>query len=122
MKRTVQIAGEVESLFGILDENVKLLESSLHVTTHLADDHHLDIEGENDQVERAARIITEYNQLVKEGRRMSHGDVKSMIKVATQDSKTTLRQVLEPGAPSRPRIFGKKNVTPKSPNQREYMA
>ena len=52
---------------------------------------------------------------------MSHGDVKDMIKVATQDSKTTLRQVLEPGAPSRPRIFGKKNVTPKSTNQREYM-
>ncbi len=121
MRRTVQIAGGVESLFGTLDENVKLLESSLHVTTHLADDHHLDIEGEPDQVERAARIITEYNQLIREGRRMSHGDVKSMIKVATQDSKTTLRQVLEPGAPSRPRIFGKKNVTPKSTNQRAYM-
>ena len=52
---------------------------------------------------------------------MSHGDVKDMIKVATQDAKTTLRQVLEPGAPSRPRVFGKKNVTPKSTNQREYM-
>ena len=33
---------------------------------------------------------------------MSNGDVKAMIKVATQDSKTTLRQVLEPGAPARP--------------------
>jgi len=121
MRRTVQIAGGVESLFGTLDENVKLLESALHVTTHLADDHHLDIEGEPDQVERAARIVSEYNQLIREGRRMSHGDVKSMIKVATQDSKTTLRQVLEPGAPSRPRIFGKKNVTPKSTNQRAYM-
>ncbi len=52
---------------------------------------------------------------------MSHGDVKAMIRVATQDHKTTLKQVLEPGAPSRPRIFGKKSVTPKSPNQRAYM-
>jgi phosphate starvation-inducible protein PhoH and related proteins len=120
MRRTVQIAGGLESLFGTLDENVKLLESSLHVTTQLQDGH-LAIEGEASQVERAVHIIDEYNQLVREGRRMSHSDVKAMIRVATQDHKTTLKQVLEPGAPSRPRIFGKKNVTPKSPNQRLFM-
>ena len=39
MRRTVQIAGEIESLFGTLDENVKLLESALHITTYLKDDH-----------------------------------------------------------------------------------
>src|SRR5579863_4679122 len=121
MRRTVQIAGGVESLFGTLDENVKLLESALRVTTELQDDDHLAIEGETSQVDRAVRIVTEYNQLVQEGRRMSNGDVKAMIRIATQDPKTTLRQVLEPGAPARPRIFGKKNVTPKSSNQRQYM-
>ena len=120
MRRTVQIVGGIESLFGTLDENVKLLESALHVTTHLQDDH-LAVEGEALQVERAIRLINEYNQLVREGRRMNHGDVKAMIRVATQDPKTTLKQVLEPGAPGRPRIFGKKTVTPKSPNQRLYM-
>ena len=73
------------------------------------------------QVDRAVRMLNEYNQLVREGRRMNHGDVKAMIRVATQDPKTTLRQVLEPGAPARPRIFGKKTVTPKSSNQRQYM-
>src|SRR6202165_1895762 len=121
MRRTVQIAGGIESLFGTLDENVKLLESALHVTTLLLDDHHLAIGGEAAQVDRAVRIVTEYNQLVQEGRDMSNGDVKAMIRVATQDPKTTLRQVLEPGTPARPRIFGKKNVTPKSPNQRKYL-
>ena len=121
MRRTVQIAGGLESLFGTLDENVKLLESTLHVTTELQDDQHLAIEGEAAQVDRAVRIVTEYNQLIREGRRMNHGEVKAMIKVATQDPKTTLRQVLEPGAPARPRIFGKKNVTPKSSNQANYM-
>jgi len=120
MRRTVQIAGGVESLFGTLDENVKLLESALRVTTQLQDGQ-IAIEGEAPQVDRAVRLIDEYNQLVREGRRMSHGDVKAMIRVATQDSKTTLKQVLEPGAPARPRIFGKKSVTPKSPNQRLYM-
>jgi phosphate starvation-inducible PhoH-like protein len=121
MRRTVQIAGGVESLFGTLDENVKLLESALHVTTHLQDDRHLAIDGEASQVDRAVRIVTEYNQLVQEGRRMSNGDVKAMIRVAIQDPKTSLKQVLEPGAPARPRVFGKKNVTPKSSHQQMYM-
>jgi phosphate starvation-inducible PhoH-like protein len=120
MRRTVQIAGGVESLFGTLDENVKLLETSLRVTTQLQDDY-LSIEGEAAQVDRAIRIVEEYNLLVREGRRMNHGEVKAMIRVATEDSKTTLRQVLEPGAPARPRIFGKKTVTPKSSNQKSYM-
>jgi len=110
----------VEALFGTLDENVKLLESALHVTTHLQDGQ-LAVEGEAAQVDRAVRILDEYNQIVRGGRRMSHGDVKAMIRVATQDPKVTLRQVLEPGSPARPRIFGKKNVTPKSSNQRQYM-
>jgi phosphate starvation-inducible protein PhoH and related proteins len=121
MRRTVQIAGGIESLFGTLDENVKLLESALRITTQLQDDHRLAIEGEAAQVDRAVRIVNEYNQLVREGRHMSHGDVKAMIRVATQDPKVTLRQVLDPGTPARPRVFGKKTVTPKSPNQRLYM-
>jgi phosphate starvation-inducible PhoH-like protein len=52
---------------------------------------------------------------------MNHGDVNAMIRVATEDPKTTLRQVLEPGAPARARVFGKKSVTPKSSNQKLYM-
>jgi len=120
MRRTVQIPVGIQSLFGTLDENLKLLESALRVTTQLNDDH-LAIEGETAQVDRAVRILNEYNQLVREGRHMNHSDVKAMIRVATQDPKTTLRQVLEPGAPARPRVFGKKMVTPKSSNQRQYM-
>ncbi len=70
MRRTVQIAGGVESLFGTLDENVKLLESALRVTTQLQDGQ-LAIEGEATQVDRAVRILDEYNQLVREGRRLN---------------------------------------------------
>jgi phosphate starvation-inducible PhoH-like protein len=120
MRRTVQIPRGIESLFGTLDENLKLLESALRVTTQLHDDH-LIVEGESAQVDRVVRIINEYNQLIREGRTMNQSDVKDMIRVATQDPKTTLRQVLEPGSPARSRMFGKKMITPKSPNQRQYM-
>jgi phosphate starvation-inducible PhoH-like protein len=120
MKRTVQITGGIEPLFGTLDENLKLLESKLRVTTHLQNDR-LAVEGEPAQVERAVQILNQYNQLVREGRRIESGDVKSLIQVATEEPGTTLREVLEPGAPARARVFGKKTVTPKGSNQRRYM-
>ncbi|MBI1749088.1 MAG: PhoH family protein [Acidobacteria bacterium] len=117
MKRTVQLAGGIEQLYGTLDENVKLLESSLRVTTHLSDDK-IEIEGEPAQVERAARILDEYNQLVREGHVFNNGEVKSLFRLATQEPDMALRRVV---SPERPRHFGKKNIAPKSPNQRRYM-
>jgi phosphate starvation-inducible protein PhoH and related proteins len=120
MKRTVQIAVQVENLFGTLDENLKLLESALHVTTYLHDNR-LAIEGDAAQVDRAVRILDQYNDLVRQGRRLDNGAVKALLRVATQEPGVTLGGILEPGQPPKPRIFGKKSVTPKSPNQRRYM-
>jgi phosphate starvation-inducible PhoH-like protein len=117
MRRRIKLAGNIEQLFGTLDENVKLLESSLHITTNLQDDQ-LEIEGEPAQVERAARILDEYNQLVREGRVFHNGEVKALFRIATEEPDVTLRQMAEP---HRPRHFGKKNIQAKSPNQRRYM-
>ena len=117
MRRTVQLAGGIEQLFGTLDENLKLLEAWLNVATRLKENE-LEIEGEAARVERAVRLLDEYNQLVREGRVLTNGEVKALFRVATEEPNVTLRQMIEP---SRPRVFGKKNITPKSPNQRRYM-
>jgi len=117
MRRTVQLSGGIEQLFGTLDENLKLLESGLNVATQLKENE-LEIEGESAQVDRAVRLLNEYNQLVREGRVLTNGDVKALLRVATAEPNVSLRQVLEP---VRPRAFGKKHITPKSPNQRRYM-
>ena len=117
MRRTVEIAGEVGTLFGTLDENLKLFESALGVTTQLQDNR-LAIDGDTARVDRAVRILDEYNQLVREGRHLENGDVKSLLRVAAEEPGVSLRGILEPG---RPRTFGKKLITPKSPNQRRYM-
>ncbi len=117
MRRTVAIAGGIEQLFGTLDENVKLLESSLRVTTQLKDNR-LEIEGEPGQVERAVRLLDEYNDLVQGGHLFNNGEVQSLFRVATQEPAVSLREIAEP---ARPRSFGKKSITPKSPNQRKYM-
>jgi len=117
MRRTVQIRGKIEPLFGTLDENVRLLESALGVTTYL-EDGRMAIEGQAEGVERAAQILEEYNQLSRKGRVLSSGEVKSMIRLAAEEPQLAPRAVFEHG---RPRAFGKKNVTPKSANQRRYM-
>ncbi len=117
MKKIVKLAGGVESLFGTLDENLKLLETNLHVTTQLRDDA-LEIAGEPAHVARVERILDEYNELIREGRNLSNGDVHSYLKVMTEDPSVSLRSL---ATPARPRIFGKKSVAPKSPNQRLYL-
>jgi phosphate starvation-inducible PhoH-like protein len=117
MKQTVRLHGGISELFGTLDENLKLFESALHVTTQLKDND-LEIEGEAPQVKRAADILHEYNQLVRQGRGPGSGEVRDLIRLATRDSETSLHAV---ASSTRQRSFGKKNITPKSTNQHRYM-
>ncbi len=117
MKQSVPLAGGIEQLFGTRDENLKLLESVLGVSTVLRENQ-LEIEGEAESVERAAAIVEGYNELIREGRVFDYAEVKSALRLALAESDVTLRSVL---APSRPRVFGKKSVAPRSPNQRRYM-
>jgi phosphate starvation-inducible PhoH-like protein len=120
MRRTVQIAGSIETLFGTLDENLKFFESALQVRADLESDR-LSIEGEAGQVERAAQILEEYNALVREGRRFENGEVNSLLRLAIEEPGAPLRNLIEPAGGGRARPFGKKNVTAKSANQRRYM-
>ena len=117
MRRTVHISGKIEPLFGTLDENLRLLESSLDVQINLQD-RDLTIEGQRAQVERAARILEEYNHLSRGGRTLTASEVKSLIRVATEDLHVAPRTALESGYA---RAFGKKSVHPKGANQRLYM-
>jgi len=117
MKQTVRIAGGIHELFGTLDENLKLFESSLHVRTHLHD-HDLEIEGDPAQVERAARILGDYNQRIRDGKIPNSHEVKSLLRIATDEPAPS------PGgafSPAHTKTFGKKSVAPKSTNQRRYI-
>jgi phosphate starvation-inducible PhoH-like protein len=117
MKQNVFLAGGIEPLFGTRDENLKLLESVLGVTTALRENS-LEIEGEPEAVAHAVRLIEAYNELIREGRSFEAGEVKGALRLALAEPQVTLRSIL---APSRPRVFGKKSVTPRNANQRRYM-
>ena len=121
MRRTVEIAGSVEALFGTLDENLKLLESGFHVRADLENES-LSLEGEPDDVNRAARLLEQFNQLAREGRRFRNGEVKSLIRVAIEDPATPLRQLVESEQITAQRqATDKKTIAPRSANQHKYL-
>jgi len=117
MKRTIHISGKIEPFFGTLDENIRMLEDALRVRTHLHDTR-LTVEGEQESVDQAVRIVEEYNHLTRHGRLLSSEEVKSLVRVATEEPHESPRGMFEH---SRTRSFGKKTVTPKNASQRRYM-
>jgi len=117
MTKEVKLTTGIETLFGTLDENLRLLESSLNLRAHLKHDS-LEIEGEPENVERMERIVEDYGELVKEGVTFGNGDLRGYLKVAAEDPTRSLRSLVMTG---RQRAFGKKAVVPKSANQRLYL-
>ena len=57
MKATVQISRGIESLFGTRDQNIRLIESGLGVSTHLLDNL-LEIEGGTQRLARGTTFST----------------------------------------------------------------
>jgi phosphate starvation-inducible PhoH-like protein len=117
MKHTVRLVGGIHEFFGTLDENLKLFESSLHVTTQL-NDHDLQVEGSPAEVERATKILDEFNRRVSAGRIPDSQEVKSLLQVVTGESTADLKGAF---SPARTRALGKRSVTPKSVNQQRYI-
>src|SRR5713226_1996974 len=117
MKVSVPIVRGIESLFGTRDENIRLLESGLKVSTQLVNDS-LEIEGEPANVARAENILEDYVALVREGHVFNNGDLNSYLRVCTEDRDVSLRALVSSG---RQRTFGKKLLAPKTVNQRRYL-
>ena len=117
MKATVQVSRGIESLFGTRDENIRLLESGLGISTRLGEDT-LEIEGEPEAVSRAEGILQDYFALVREGVVFKNGDLNSLLRVVTADPEVTLRSLFKSG---QQRSFGKKVLAPKTVTQRRYL-
>ena len=117
MKVSVQLSVGIESLFGTRDENIRLLESGLNVTTRITSEA-IEIEGEDGNVLRAEQILADYATLIKEGHVFKNGDLNSYLRVVVSDPGVTLRNLVLSG---RQRAFGKKTLAPKTINQRRYV-
>lgn len=118
MKSSLQIARGIEVLFGTRDENIRLLENGLQLKTRLGDEDTLELEGEDEGVHRAVRILNEYVHLLEEGHAIGSSDWNSYLRVLTADPDTSLRRLVESG---KSRSFGKKVLAPKTVSQRRYV-
>src|SRR5580765_2777309 len=117
MRTTVQISRGIESLFGTRDENIRLIENALHISTRLRNDS-IELEGDDASVTRAAQILNDYAALVREGQVFNNGDLHNYLRVVTSDPEASLRSLIEGG---KQRTFGKKVITPKTMMQRRYV-
>lgn len=117
MRLSVPIPKGVEALYGTRDENIRLLESALAVRTRMANGA-MEIEGEEHQVERAFRIVSDYAELVDEGKLFTSGEMSNYLRIVLGDDAVTLRALVASG---RQRSFGKKLLTPKTINQSRYL-
>ena len=64
------------------------------------------------------RLLSDYLQLRSEGVRFSNGDLKSIIRIISEDENQSLRSVV---STARPLVAGKRTVTPKTLNQKLYL-
>jgi phosphate starvation-inducible protein PhoH and related proteins len=117
MKKNIEIVPNLQKLFGTRDENLQVMEDGLKVTIDLKPES-VQIEGAAREVARAEQIFTDFDQLSRTGTEFSPNDLNSMLRVVAGDASTTLRGLAEAG---KQRQFGKRQVQPKSMNQRRYL-
>jgi phosphate starvation-inducible PhoH-like protein len=106
-----------ESLFGTHDENLKHLEGQFAVRIR-TNGHELIVEGEAADVARAERVVDQITGLLRNGYKLGKGDVKTASQLVSQDENVELSDYFLRGAQ---RTSGKKQVMPKSVNQRRYL-
>jgi phosphate starvation-inducible protein PhoH len=116
MKKVLLSDRSLQLLFGPLDENIRFLENLFAVTIQ-ARDSSLTIDGEEENVNALERILVDFSGLIDKGHNISNGDLKSAFKQIAEDAALTLHDFF-------PKMqllaAGKRQVTPKSVNQRRY--
>ena len=117
--RTIAVPDEgIETLFGSFDENLRFLESFLNVHIRTQGQALL-VDGAEVNIEKVERVVSALATLVREGYRLANGDVRLAAQLVSDDAGVELRDYFVKGA--QPRAVGKKQVAPKSVNQRRYL-
>jgi phosphate starvation-inducible PhoH-like protein len=117
MKRIAIPEEGIETLFGSYDENLKHLESRFNVSIR-TQGHELLVEGSPPDLERVDRVVNQLSALMKDGYKLSHGDVKTASDLMAQDDTINLRDHFLKGSLT---AAGKRRVAPKTVNQRKYL-
>ena len=118
MRKALEITPNLEPLFGTRDENLRLMETMLHVHIDFETDG-LVVEGPEESVHRVEGIFADFEALRRAGVNLQNGELNGMLRLVTADPEITLRSLVDAG---RQRSTGtKRMVQPRSLNQRRYI-
>lgn len=107
----------VETLYGPYDENLRQLEVALSVKLRTSGSDVV-IEGQPDGVARAQRVFGQFAGLLRDGYRFQRGDMKTAAQLVQQNPNIELPEYfLRSGT----KAAGRKQVSPKSVAQRNYL-
>ena len=107
----------METLFGVHDQNIKYLESLLDVRID-ARGQDVSIDGDPADVETVQRILEDFSDLFKEGKHFTDKELREAFAQIAEDRAFSLRDYF---TKARFNPAGKKQVAPKSANQRKYI-
>lgn len=107
----------LETLFGVHDQNIKYLESLLDVRID-ARGQDVSIDGDPADVETVQRILQDFSDLFKEGKHFTDKELREAFAQIAEDRAFSLRDYF---TKARFNPAGKKQVAPKSVNQRKYI-
>jgi phosphate starvation-inducible protein PhoH and related proteins len=107
----------IETFFGSYDENLRNLETLFKVRIR-TDGHELLVEGDPDNLERIELVVGQFATLMREGYRFGKGEVQAASQLVARDHTVDLRDFFLKGTI---RPSAKRQVVPKSHNQRRYL-
>jgi phosphate starvation-inducible PhoH-like protein len=117
--RRLSLAPDVDlgDLLGRNDDNLRTLESEFDVKI-VARGHDVMLKGEERQVRRAERALTQLAELLRSGAPLRGGEVRAAVKMVAEDDEADLKAVFSDAiaVPSR-----KKWITPKTKGQKTYV-
>lgn len=107
----------LETLFGVHDQNIKYLESLLDVRIG-ARGQEVSVDGDPEDVKTVERVLEDFAALFSEGRSFTDKELREAFAQIAEDRAYSLRDYF---TKARFNPTGKKQVAPKSANQRRYI-
>jgi phosphate starvation-inducible PhoH-like protein len=117
MRKIALAEGELQDLFGVHDENLRHLESYLDITVS-ARDREVFLEGDDERVDIAAKVLTELGGLIAKGYELKDKDVQTALRIAKDTPQVSLERFFGDGGiqTARDRL-----VRPQGTNQKLYI-
>jgi phosphate starvation-inducible PhoH-like protein len=117
MRKIALAEGELQDLFGVHDENLRHLESDLDITVS-ARDREVFLEGDDERVDIAAKVLTELSGLIAKGYELKDKDVRTALRIAKDAPQVSLERFFGDGGiqTARDRL-----VRPQGANQKLYI-